>query len=217
METATHKGHVLLDKHMVDTSKFDSYLSENLEGVGRVDRGGRWVIVNQRSSEPTGSPTPLILFCHSSAASCRRPRQECRYDGGDCCACTCVHSTYSCPPERFKCVDPDAECLDEDDDGWPVQVEAVESSGTGGGVGTMTSDEAGTAATNDSAYDDDVLGGGTLQNDSISVDWGGDGADSGYPEQDLSFLFSHCFSSAVDDGVCDSDNNRQVTILRVES
>lgn len=204
-----------MTKTWLITPKFDSNLSEILKGkeelIARVDRSLRTIFF-QAHRIPNTSSHALPFMCYIMSTS----RQECQYDGGDCCACTCVQSTYSCPPERFKCVDPDAECLDEDDDGWPVQVEAAESSDTSGG--TMTSGGADTASTNDSAYDDDVLGGGTLQNDSISVDWGEDSTDRNYAEQDLSFLFSHCFSTAaVKDGVCDSDSNDQVTILRVES
>eukprot|EP00903_Cladosiphon_okamuranus_P005790 g5737.t1 len=39
---------------------------------------------------------------------------ECNYDGGDCCECTCqVQFSNGC--QQFACVDPDAECVDDDD------------------------------------------------------------------------------------------------------
>ena len=52
---------------------------------------------------------------------------ECKYDGGDCCSCTCVpqprtddyfyYTTgddyHGC--ESFSCIDPDAPCVSDDD------------------------------------------------------------------------------------------------------
>ena len=32
----------------------------------------------------------------------------CGYDGGDCCYCTCVDSTYDCGVNGFSCADPGA-------------------------------------------------------------------------------------------------------------
>lgn len=32
------------------------------------------------------------------------------YDGGDCCACTCLPGEFSCP--AFDCVDPAVDCAD---------------------------------------------------------------------------------------------------------
>eukprot|EP00904_Undaria_pinnatifida_P003009 jgi/Undpi1/12709/HiC_scaffold_6.g02377.m1 len=45
--------------------------------------------------------------------------EECGYDGGDCCECTCVSSTeFTCGDPNnggFACVDPSAWCVDDDD------------------------------------------------------------------------------------------------------
>lgn len=42
------------------------------------------------------------------------------YDGGDCCACTCVStSDFTCGDASnggFDCIDPRAPCVDDDDD-----------------------------------------------------------------------------------------------------
>ena len=46
---------------------------------------------------------------------------ECNYDGGDCCECTCEISEHyeddsgynGC--REFACIDPDAECSNDDD------------------------------------------------------------------------------------------------------
>ncbi|CAM9751140.1 unnamed protein product [Ectocarpus fasciculatus] len=44
---------------------------------------------------------------------------ECAYDGGDCCECTCVpHDDgyeYYCQEGSFACIDPSAECVNDDD------------------------------------------------------------------------------------------------------
>eukprot|EP00903_Cladosiphon_okamuranus_P014629 g13565.t1 len=43
---------------------------------------------------------------------------ECNYDGGDCCECTCQFdgdSGNSNRCEEFYCIDPEAECVDDDD------------------------------------------------------------------------------------------------------
>eukprot|EP00904_Undaria_pinnatifida_P003224 jgi/Undpi1/12902/HiC_scaffold_7.g02568.m1 len=37
---------------------------------------------------------------------------SCAYDGGDCCACTCVNGTYACGSNEFNCLD--SACPDED-------------------------------------------------------------------------------------------------------
>eukprot|EP00904_Undaria_pinnatifida_P003012 jgi/Undpi1/12711/HiC_scaffold_6.g02379.m1 len=44
--------------------------------------------------------------------------EECGYDGGDCCSCTCVNTEdYTCGENGgFTCLDPSAECVDDDDD-----------------------------------------------------------------------------------------------------
>eukprot|EP00903_Cladosiphon_okamuranus_P014053 g13063.t1 len=59
----------------------------------------------------------------------------CKYDGGDCCECTCVsgHSSYygGCN-SGFACIDPYADCVDDDD----ITVEIAENcGGYVGGIG----------------------------------------------------------------------------------
>ncbi|CAN0048971.1 unnamed protein product [Ectocarpus fasciculatus] len=41
--------------------------------------------------------------------------EECGYDRGDCCSCTCVDEAYECGTNGFACIDPSAECVDDDD------------------------------------------------------------------------------------------------------
>ena len=43
---------------------------------------------------------------------------ECNYDGGDCCACTCVSGpNRECGDDAdgYSCIDPSAECVNDDD------------------------------------------------------------------------------------------------------
>ncbi|CAM9510166.1 unnamed protein product, partial [Ectocarpus sp. 13 AM-2016] len=49
--------------------------------------------------------------------------EECGYDGGDCCSCTCLDDFYECGSNGFACIDPSAECVDDDD----VTVDMVEN------------------------------------------------------------------------------------------
>ena len=55
------------------------------------------------------------------------------YDGGDCCECTCVDKpNQECGRySGFACVDPDAECVNDDD----VTVDMFEECGWIGGIG----------------------------------------------------------------------------------
>ncbi|CAN0328463.1 unnamed protein product [Ectocarpus sp. 6 AP-2014] len=39
---------------------------------------------------------------------------QCDYDGGDCCSCTCVDNELECGSLGFQCIDPAAECVDDD-------------------------------------------------------------------------------------------------------
>eukprot|EP00903_Cladosiphon_okamuranus_P011008 g10397.t1 len=51
--------------------------------------------------------------------------EECGFDGGDCCSCTCQASTeWGCDPQSFRCNDTSAECYGEPN---PTQVPVVES------------------------------------------------------------------------------------------
>ncbi|CAB1108035.1 unnamed protein product [Ectocarpus sp. CCAP 1310/34] len=59
---------------------------------------------------------------------------SCAYDGGDCCECTCESHDdgyeYYCKPGSFACIDPGAECVDDDDNtaeqyehcGWVTRI-----------------------------------------------------------------------------------------------
>lgn len=38
----------------------------------------------------------------------------CGYDGGDCCRCTCISSSYTCGLNTYDCIDPDATVLNND-------------------------------------------------------------------------------------------------------
>eukprot|EP00904_Undaria_pinnatifida_P003008 jgi/Undpi1/12708/HiC_scaffold_6.g02376.m1 len=50
---------------------------------------------------------------------------ECGYDGGDCCECTCVSTDeYTCGDDNhggFACVDPGASCVEDDDFEAPME------------------------------------------------------------------------------------------------
>ena len=50
---------------------------------------------------------------------------DCEYDGGDCCSCTCVDTRdFDCGGGRgFRCIDPAAPCVDDDD----VTIEQAEN------------------------------------------------------------------------------------------
>ncbi len=39
--------------------------------------------------------------------------EECSYDGGDCCECTCEDDRYSCQDSNFACIDPEASCSED--------------------------------------------------------------------------------------------------------
>lgn len=41
--------------------------------------------------------------------------EECGFDGGDCCICTCVSADYDCVdnPNAYNCNDTSAECYEE--------------------------------------------------------------------------------------------------------
>lgn len=51
-----------------------------------------------------------MIFCFSMLPD---------YDGGDCCQCTCVDTVdYACGDTNhggYACIDPSAECVDDDD------------------------------------------------------------------------------------------------------
>ncbi|CAM9375903.1 unnamed protein product, partial [Ectocarpus sp. 4 AP-2014] len=55
--------------------------------------------------------------------------EECDYDGGDCCECTCVDAFYPCGYVAFACIDPSAACVDDDN----ITADIAESCHDGGG------------------------------------------------------------------------------------
>ncbi|CAM9830217.1 unnamed protein product, partial [Ectocarpus sp. 12 AP-2014] len=58
--------------------------------------------------------------------------EECAYDGGDCCLCTCENDEdddYRCT--NFSCIDPNAACVNDDD----VTVDMFETCGNPSGLG----------------------------------------------------------------------------------
>ncbi|CAM9785170.1 unnamed protein product, partial [Ectocarpus fasciculatus] len=57
---------------------------------------------------------------------------ECGYDGGDCCSCTCVDGgEFKCGDYGFACIDPSAECVDDDG----ITAILVENCGFPGAIG----------------------------------------------------------------------------------
>ncbi|CAM9770248.1 unnamed protein product, partial [Ectocarpus sp. 13 AM-2016] len=63
--------------------------------------------------------------------------EQCGYDGGDCCECTCVNPRgddyryCSYLRSEFACIDPAAPCVDDDD----ITVDMVENCGNAGRLG----------------------------------------------------------------------------------
>ncbi|CAM9521815.1 unnamed protein product [Ectocarpus sp. 12 AP-2014] len=50
--------------------------------------------------------------------------EECGFDGGDCCECTCEDGEYTCGQYvGYACIDPDAACVDDD----AVTVDMIEN------------------------------------------------------------------------------------------
>eukprot|EP00903_Cladosiphon_okamuranus_P008222 g7915.t1 len=64
---------------------------------------------------------------------------ECNYDGGDCCSCTCVDKpNQECGRWGwFACIDPDAQCVDDDD----ITVDMLEECDWIGGIGNGYCDQ----------------------------------------------------------------------------
>ena len=58
---------------------------------------------------------------------------ECNYDGGDCCSCTCEDTpSRTCGQYGgFACIDPSAECVDDDD----ITVDMIDACDYVGGIG----------------------------------------------------------------------------------
>ncbi|CAM9194521.1 unnamed protein product, partial [Laminaria digitata] len=81
--------------------------------------------VNPTSEEtyysiPTTTGSPCVPdFASDGDCDVVNNTEECGYDGGDCCACTCVSSIeFTCGDEDnggFACIDSSAPCVDDDD------------------------------------------------------------------------------------------------------
>ncbi len=54
----------------------------------------------------------------------RRPSDDAPtagYDGGDCCACTCVpDGLFGCGGFGYACIDPEASCVGHEDETSPI-------------------------------------------------------------------------------------------------
>ena len=81
---------------------------------------------------------PSVRTCVGPRAVCDPQNvPECNYDGGDCCSCTCVDTpSYTCGIAGFSCVDPSADCVEDDDitTGVVDNCEFVEAIGEDGAI-----------------------------------------------------------------------------------
>ncbi|CAM9527606.1 unnamed protein product, partial [Ectocarpus sp. 13 AM-2016] len=76
--------------------------------------------VHGATTTATNTGTSFVCFDESAVGDgdCDRDNNfaECGYDGGDCCECTCVsEGEYDCGAGGFACIDPAAECVNDDD------------------------------------------------------------------------------------------------------
>ncbi|CAM9919789.1 unnamed protein product, partial [Ectocarpus sp. 6 AP-2014] len=133
---------------------------------------------------------------------------ECEYDGGDCCLCTCQDDTYDCGISGFDCVDPSAECIDDDD----IGTETVQNCGDPWAIGDGQCDldnnkeECGYDrgdCCSCTCVDEDYECGNNgfacldpsaecVDDDSVTVD-----------------MVENCDSRGIGDGQCDLDNNKE--------
>ena len=52
--------------------------------------------------------------------------EECLYDGGDCCPCSCINGlTYTCGINDFFCRDPSSDCVDPHIDMYPACTDGI--------------------------------------------------------------------------------------------
>eukprot|EP00752_Nemacystus_decipiens_P002165 g2062.t1 len=79
--------------------------------------------------------------------------EECGFDGGDCCICTCVSAAYDCPDSsnNYDCLDTSAECYEEPGPtpspvAEPQEAETTEDSAAPPRFAGVTSPSAGAAA-----------------------------------------------------------------------
>ena len=86
------------------------------------------------SSQPPLETDPSLLVCRLVLPALSFEG----YDGGDCCRCTCVppvtsSDDYACTDDInfFACVDPDADCVDDDD----ITVGIIDNCGRPGTIG----------------------------------------------------------------------------------
>ncbi|CAN0319675.1 unnamed protein product [Ectocarpus sp. 8 AP-2014] len=76
--------------------------------------------VHGATTTATNTGTSSVCFDESAVGDgdCDRDNNfaECGYDGGDCCECTCVsEGEYECGAGGYACIDPAAECVNDDD------------------------------------------------------------------------------------------------------
>lgn len=78
-------------------------------------------------------PSQLVLRAHQIARCSVVVFFFSGYDGGDCCSCTCSTERFGvgCFDFDFACIDPAAECVDDDD----VTADMVENCGFVQGLG----------------------------------------------------------------------------------
>ncbi|CAM9351668.1 unnamed protein product, partial [Laminaria digitata] len=74
-------------------------------------------LLSSNAVASTTTSYPVCATRNFSDAYCdeRNNNEECGYDGGDCCECTCVDTgEFVCGDYGFACVDPSAPCVDDD-------------------------------------------------------------------------------------------------------
>ncbi|CBN79795.1 conserved unknown protein [Ectocarpus siliculosus] len=139
--------------------------------------------------------------------------EQCGYDGGDCCECTCVVSTLwstesSCT--EFACIDPRAPCADDDD----ITADAVESciiDYLGDGICDTSNNietcgyDSGDCCECTCGYDStDVLDGSC--SDFACVD----PMASCFDESITVDMFENCDAELLGDGYCQESNNNEI-------
>ncbi|CAM9340740.1 unnamed protein product [Ectocarpus sp. 13 AM-2016] len=139
--------------------------------------------------------------------------EQCGYDGGDCCECTCVVSTVwstesSCT--EFACIDPTAPCADDDD----ITADAVESctvDNLGDGICDTSNNieicgyDGGDCCECTCGYDStDVLDGSC--SDFACVD----PTASCFDESITVDMFENCDVELLGDGYCQESNNNEI-------
>ncbi|CAM9523721.1 unnamed protein product [Scytosiphon promiscuus] len=141
-------------------------------------------------------------------------KEECAFDGGDCCDCTCtggMDDDYSC--RFFACIDPEAACVNDDD----ITVEMYENCGYVQGIGNSYCDDDNN--TPECGYDGGDCCECTCVPDTDSTSetrWQGckefaciDPDATCVNDDDITVdMYENCgFVSGIGNGYCDQDNN----------